>query len=79
MALNPGRTYLGIYGGFAGQSVQLTADGAAVELPAAPHAHGHPGTHPRPHGGTGPGGKPAGSLKTQTKPVHRRIELHPIC
>lgn len=34
--VNPGRTYVGIYGGFAGQALQLTADGVPVELPAGP-------------------------------------------
>lgn len=48
VALNPGRTYLGIYGGFAGQSVQLTADGAAVELPAAPTPMATPEPTPAP-------------------------------
>lgn len=46
--VNPGRTYLGVYGGFAGQSVQLTADGAAVELPAAPAPMPTPAPTPEP-------------------------------
>lgn len=46
--VNPGRTYLGIYGGFAGQSVQLTADGAAVTLPAAPEPLPTPTPSPTP-------------------------------
>ena len=74
--VNPGRTYMGIYGGFAGQAVQLTMDGAPVELPAAPAPIPTPvpTPEPTPEPSPTPAAAPSPSAETSAQPASPSAE-----
>ena len=78
ISVTPGRTYIGVYGGFAGQNIQVMNGGGALSLPPVPEALPAPPPPPEPtprpeaaapEGEPGPEGEPAPAENTEPAPV----------